>query len=239
MDYEEDTKHGASPWNVYRLTIHLLEKAKKNEKGKIILEGNDLNIVELMGRMVSFSEDNLKHSFVLNDETGTIEIIQYLSDISTLPNQKKFSYVKNGMAKVIGVPKIEHNTLSITAISIKNVNTLVEYDHFISLVIAGYSCKSLISHPEAFLHNFEKGDKKESKDIGGMNSNENKLTINEAKVLAAITDISKIQVDISREDIYEALGDKLSNLEFIKILKSLLAKSKIKTTSDEAHFQVI
>ena len=92
MDYEEDTKHGASPWNVYRLTIHMLEKAKKNEKGKIILEGNDLNIVELMGRMVSFSEDNLKHSFVLNDETGTIEIIQYLSDISTLPNQKKFSY---------------------------------------------------------------------------------------------------------------------------------------------------
>ena len=72
-----------------------------------------------------------------------------------------------------------------------------------------------------------------------MNLNDNKLTINEAKVLAAITDISKIQVDISREDIYEALGDKLSNLEFIKILKSLLAKSKIKTTSDEAHFKVI
>ncbi len=102
------------------------------------LDGLSISEVVIVGRMISRSEEQMKVQFEINDGTGTLKVLFYQKDATSLPTAlKNFEYKQNNYVKIFGNVRVFKEEKAIVGTHIKRITDFKEVtNHFLNVFVS-------------------------------------------------------------------------------------------------------
>ena len=227
----EETPSGASgkkkkvPQNIVPVAIYDILKSTDDI---FKVEGMDVNMVIIIGSVMSIKSATTKNTIVVKDDSGNeIEVLQWLDENS----QPNYSWSEGSLVKVIGHVRSskgdqhDENKKHIMAIKIWVHPTKNEVNyHFLDIVHSRIKIKKLI-------------DVKENPDKVSVSTH----NFGNAKYDLVYNCIRRDgeESGISRDHLYDQVMTNMSKQEMETSIDFLSAEGNIYTTIDEDHFKCV
>ena len=120
------------------LTLKAIVDAPVMPDDSLELDGQSISEVVIVGRMISRSEEQMKVQFEINDGTGTLKVLFYQKDATSLPTAlKNFEYKQNAYVKIFGNVRVFKEEKAIVGTHIKRITDFKEVtNHFLNVFVS-------------------------------------------------------------------------------------------------------
>jgi len=219
--------------------VQISEVLAAPEEG-FTVEGAEVGMVVVVGRVVTMEKAATKSTYQIQDDSGELEVIQWLEEGTNQPE-----YSEGSPVKVIGSIRTQAEKKHIMAFKISAVPTQEEYDaHMLEIVYSHLKLRQLqqkingqIGISDNTLSNSMMG--------GGLgvqggivNSSSNQSFGNKNYDLVyGMIRQSMDETGLDRDSIFNQLRMKMSKVEMDNALDFLSSEGHIYSTIDEDHFK--
>ena len=120
------------------LTLKAIVDAPVMPDDSLELDGQSISEVVIVGRMISRSEEQMKVQFEINDGTGTLKVLFYQKDATSLPTAlKNFEYKQNAYVKIFGNVRVFKEEKAIVGTHIKRITDFKEVtNHLLNVFVS-------------------------------------------------------------------------------------------------------
>lgn len=219
--------------------VQISEVLSAPEEG-FSVEGAEVGMVVVVGRVVTMEKAATKSTYTIQDDSGELEVIQWLEEGT---NQPEFS--EGSPVKVIGSIRTQGEKKHIMAFKISPVPTQEEYDaHMLEIVYSHLKLRQLQQKINGQIGGND-GSLSNSMMGGGLGIQGAAVTSsagqsfgnkNYDQVYGMIRQ-SMDETGLDRDSIFNQLRMKMSKVEMDNALDFLSSEGHIYSTIDEDHFK--
>jgi len=234
-----DSGKGKRKQNV--VPVQISEVLAAPEEG-FTVEGAEVGMVVVVGRVVTMEKAATKSTYHIQDDSGELEVIQWLEEGT---NQPEFS--EGSPVKVIGSIRTQGEKRHIMAFKIAPVPTQEEYDaHMLEIVYSHLKIRQLQQKINGQISGgVADGSLSNSMMGGGLgvqgmqvdNSAGQSFGNKNYDLVYGMIRQSKDETGLDRDSIYNQLRTKMSKQEMDSSLDFLSSEGHIYSTIDEDHFK--
>jgi len=218
--------------------VQISEVISAPEEG-FMVEGAEVGMVVVVGRVVTMEKAATKSTYQIQDDSGELEVIQWLEEGT---NQPEFS--EGSPVKVIGSIRTQGEKKHIMAFKISPVPTQEEYDaHMLEIVYSHLKLRQLqqkingqIGASDGSLSNSMMGGGLGVQGVAVSSSAQSFGNKNYDLVYGMIKQ-SNDETGLDRDSIFNQLRMKMSKVEMDNSLDFLSSEGHIYSTIDEDHFK--
>jgi len=218
--------------------VQISEVISAPEEG-FMVEGAEVGMVVVVGRVVTMEKAATKSTYQIQDDSGVLEVIQWLEEGT---NQPEFS--EGSPVKVIGSIRTQGEKKHIMAFKISPVPTQEEYDaHMLEIVYSHLKLRQLqqkingqIGASDGSLSNSMMGGGLGVQGVAVSSSAQSFGNKNYDLVYGMIKQ-SMDESGLDRDSIFNQLRMKMSKVEMDNSLDFLSSEGHIYSTIDEDHFK--
>lgn len=218
--------------------VQISEVVSAPEEG-FMVEGAEVGMVVVVGRVVTMEKAATKSTYQIQDDSGELEVIQWLEEGT---NQPEFS--EGSPVKVIGSIRTQGEKKHIMAFKISPVPTQEEYDaHMLEIVYSHLKLRQLqqkingqIGASDGSLSNSMMGGGLGVQGVAVSSSAQSFGNKNYDLVYGMIKQ-SNDETGLDRDSIFNQLRMKMSKVEMDNSLDFLSSEGHIYSTIDEDHFK--
>lgn len=219
--------------------VQISEVLAAPEEG-FTVEGAEVGMVVVVGRVVTMEKAATKSTYNIQDDSGELEVIQWLEEGTNQPE-----YSEGSPVKVIGSIRTQGDRKHIMAFKISAVPSQEEYDaHMLEIVYSHLKLRQLqqkingqIGMPDNSLSNSMMG--------GGLgvqggvvnNSSNQSFGNKNYDLVYGMIKQSSDETGLDRDSIFNQLRMKMSKVEMDNSLDFLSSEGHIYSTIDEDHFK--
>jgi len=219
--------------------VQISEVLASPEEG-FTVEGSEVGMVVVVGRVVSIEKAATKSTYHIQDDSGELEVIQWLEEGTSQPDFNEGSPVK-----IIGSIRTQGDKKHVMAFKITAVPSQEEYDaHMLEIVYSHLKLRQLqqkingqIGGNDGTLSNSMMGGGLGVQG-GNMNSSSGQSFGNKNYDLVyGMIRQSNDETGMERDSIFNQLRMKMSKVEMDNALDFLSSEGHIYSTIDEDHFK--
>jgi len=219
--------------------VQISEVLQAPEEG-FNVEGAEVGMVVVVGRVVTMEKAATKSTYQIQDDSGQLEVIQWLEEGTNQPE-----YSEGSPVKVIGSIRTQGERKHIMAFKISAVPTQEEYDaHMLEIVYSHLKIRQLqqkingqIGMSDNTLSNSMMGGGLGVQ--GGMVNNSSNQSFGNKNydLVYGMIRQSMDETGLNRDSIFNQLRMKMSKVEMDNALDFLSSEGHIYSTIDEDHFK--
>jgi len=219
--------------------VQISEVLQAPEEG-FSVEGAEVGMVVVVGRVVTMEKAATKSTYQIQDDSGQLEVIQWLEEGTNQPE-----YSEGSPVKVIGSIRTQGERKHIMAFKISAVPTQEEYDaHMLEIVYSHLKIRQLqqkingqIGMSDNTLSNSMMGGGLGVQ--GGMANNSSNQSFGNKNydLVYGMIRQSMDETGLNRDSIFNQLRMKMSKVEMDNALDFLSSEGHIYSTIDEDHFK--
>jgi len=218
--------------------VQISEVISAPEEG-FMVEGAEVGMVVVVGRVVTMEKAATKSTYQIQDDSGVLEVIQWLEEGT---NQPEFS--EGSPVKVIGSIRTQGEKKHIMAFKISPVPTQEEYDaHMLEIVYSHLKLRQLqqkingqIGASDGSLSNSMMGGGLGVQGVA-VNSSAQSFGNKNYDLVYGMIKQSMDESGLDRDSIFNQLRMKMSKVEMDNSLDFLSSEGHIYSTIDEDHFK--
>jgi len=217
-----------------------------NHDETLAVEGLEVGMVAILGKVKTVKNETTKSTFEIEDNTGTIEVIQWADEGG---EKSKESPTEEMTVRAIGAPRTSHDRKHIMAFKIQCVDNPEEIKgHRLDIQYSKLKIRQLKNKENSIINGGggggglsnsmmggATGNYGGTSTLGGMSSNQFENPKQEAtmKLIAGCTR----EEGISRDELTSSLSSKMSRNDVDAALEFLSGEGHIYSTIDEDHFK--
>jgi len=218
--------------------VQISEVISAPEEG-FMVEGAEVGMVVVVGRVQTMEKAATKSTYQIQDDSGVLEVIQWLEEGT---NQPEFS--EGSPVKVIGSIRTQGEKKHIMAFKISPVPTQEEYDaHMLEIVYSHLKLRQLqqkingqIGASDGSLSNSMMGGGLGVQGVA-VNSSAQSFGNKNYDLVYGMIKQSMDESGLDRDSIFNQLRMKMSKVEMDNSLDFLSSEGHIYSTIDEDHFK--